>query len=182
MLRLNVSRGSVASRVKKMVDIGLTFAPVNKWVALICFSASHRSERKCIWNHIRASALLLCKAAVGSQWPTLLLIFLPALLVVMDPPGGGDERRRQAERLRREEAYYHFINDLSEEDYRLMRDSNLLGTPGEEGQTSTGSESCNVIYLWVEMLLLLLLFFCVHRAKCLIYENKSVAPVSYSFF
>lgn len=49
----------------------------------------------------------------------------------MDPPGGGDERRRQAERLQREEAYYHFINDLSEEEYRLMRDSNLLGTPGK---------------------------------------------------
>lgn len=57
--------------------------------------------------------------------------------MVMDPPGGGDERRRQAERLRREEAYYHFINELSEEDYRLMRDSNLLGTPGEAGPTST---------------------------------------------
>uniref|UniRef100_A0A8C4DQA5 RING-type E3 ubiquitin transferase n=1 Tax=Dicentrarchus labrax TaxID=13489 RepID=A0A8C4DQA5_DICLA len=42
-----------------------------------------------------------------------------------------NERRRQAERLRREEAYYHFINELSEEEYRLMRDSNLLGTPGE---------------------------------------------------
>ncbi|KAG9283335.1 E3 ubiquitin-protein ligase RNF6 [Astyanax mexicanus] len=51
--------------------------------------------------------------------------------MVMDPPGGRDERRRQAERLRREEAYYHFINELSEEEYRLMRDSNLLGTPGE---------------------------------------------------
>ncbi|CAJ1082167.1 E3 ubiquitin-protein ligase RNF6 [Xyrichtys novacula] len=51
--------------------------------------------------------------------------------MVMDPPGGGDERRRQAERLRREEAYYHFINELSEEEYRLMRDGNLLGTPGE---------------------------------------------------
>lgn len=49
----------------------------------------------------------------------------------MDPPVGGDERRRQAERLRREEAYYHFINELSEDEYRLMRDSNLLGTPGE---------------------------------------------------
>lgn len=55
----------------------------------------------------------------------------------MDPPGGGDERRRQAERLRREEAYYHFINELSEEEYRLMRDSNLLGTPGEDRKTST---------------------------------------------
>uniref|UniRef100_A0A3Q0T253 RING-type E3 ubiquitin transferase n=1 Tax=Amphilophus citrinellus TaxID=61819 RepID=A0A3Q0T253_AMPCI len=42
-----------------------------------------------------------------------------------------NERRRQAERLRREEAYYHFINELSEEEYRLMRDGNLLGTPGE---------------------------------------------------
>ncbi|XP_071769867.1 E3 ubiquitin-protein ligase RNF6 isoform X1 [Centroberyx gerrardi] len=51
--------------------------------------------------------------------------------MVMDPPGGRDERRRQAERLRREEAYYHFINELNEEEYRLMRDNNLLGTPGE---------------------------------------------------
>ncbi|XP_066555087.1 E3 ubiquitin-protein ligase RNF6 [Amia ocellicauda] len=57
----------------------------------------------------------------------------------MDPPspaadraaGGLDERRRQQERLHREEAYYQFINGLSEDEYRLMRDSNLLGTPGE---------------------------------------------------
>ncbi|KPP61978.1 hypothetical protein Z043_119871 [Scleropages formosus] len=54
----------------------------------------------------------------------------------MDPPspaapGSRDERRLQQERLRREEAYYHFINSLSDEEYRLMRDSNLLGTPGE---------------------------------------------------
>ncbi|NXP78629.1 RNF6 ligase, partial [Ramphastos sulfuratus] len=44
---------------------------------------------------------------------------------------GEDERRRQLERLSREEAYYQFINELNEEDYRLMRDRNLLGTPGE---------------------------------------------------
>ncbi|GCB67679.1 hypothetical protein scyTo_0010285 [Scyliorhinus torazame] len=50
-----------------------------------------------------------------------------------------DERNRQLERLSREEAYYQFINDLSEEDYRLMRDSNLLGTPGSE----TPGESSN---------------------------------------
>ncbi|XP_036381660.1 E3 ubiquitin-protein ligase RNF6-like [Megalops cyprinoides] len=49
----------------------------------------------------------------------------------MDTPGGRDERVQQRERLQREEAYYHFINGLSEEEYRLMRDSNLLGTPGE---------------------------------------------------
>uniref|UniRef100_A0A8D0MHG7 E3 ubiquitin-protein ligase RNF6/12 N-terminal domain-containing protein n=1 Tax=Sus scrofa TaxID=9823 RepID=A0A8D0MHG7_PIG len=42
-----------------------------------------------------------------------------------------DERRWQQERLRREEAYYQFMNDLSDEDYRLMRDHDLLGTPGE---------------------------------------------------
>ncbi|NWH74922.1 RNF6 ligase, partial [Piaya cayana] len=42
-----------------------------------------------------------------------------------------DERQRQLERLSREEAYYQFINELNEEDYRLMRDRNLLGTPGE---------------------------------------------------
>ncbi|NXR29442.1 RNF6 ligase, partial [Cinclus mexicanus] len=45
--------------------------------------------------------------------------------------GIGGERQRQLERLSREEAYYQFINELNEEDYRLMRDRNLLGTPGE---------------------------------------------------
>ncbi|XP_061105186.1 E3 ubiquitin-protein ligase RNF6-like [Conger conger] len=49
----------------------------------------------------------------------------------MDTPGGRDEHVQQQERLQREEAYYHFINGLNEEEYRLMRDSNLLGTPGE---------------------------------------------------
>lgn len=42
-----------------------------------------------------------------------------------------NERRWQQERLHREEAYYQFINNLNDEDYRLMRDHNLLGTPGE---------------------------------------------------
>ncbi|KAJ8390603.1 hypothetical protein AAFF_G00102090 [Aldrovandia affinis] len=51
--------------------------------------------------------------------------------LVMDAPDGRDERIQQQERLQREEAYYHFINGLNEEEYRLMRDSNLLGTPGE---------------------------------------------------
>ncbi|KAK2849285.1 hypothetical protein Q5P01_009119 [Channa striata] len=41
------------------------------------------------------------------------------------------QRRRQLDRLDREEAFYHFVNNLSDEDYRLMRDNNLLGTPGE---------------------------------------------------
>ncbi|XP_068182254.1 E3 ubiquitin-protein ligase RLIM [Antennarius striatus] len=40
-------------------------------------------------------------------------------------------RRRQLDRLSREEAFYQFVNNLSDEDYRLMRDNNLLGTPGE---------------------------------------------------
>ncbi|NXD23049.1 RNF6 ligase, partial [Spelaeornis formosus] len=44
---------------------------------------------------------------------------------------GEGERQWQLERLSREEAYYQFINELNEEDYRLMRDRNLLGTPGE---------------------------------------------------
>lgn len=59
------------------------------------------------------------------------------------PDGGGEEVSSrdhhhrenetgwQQERLHREEAYYQFINELSDEDYRLMRDHNLLGTPGE---------------------------------------------------
>ncbi len=65
----------------------------------------------------------------------------------MDPPGSRDERHRQAERLRREEAYYHFINELSEEEYRLMRDSNLLGTPGENTPNPVVcKDACSFIY------------------------------------
>ncbi|KAI4886949.1 hypothetical protein NFI96_030463 [Prochilodus magdalenae] len=41
------------------------------------------------------------------------------------------QRRQQRDRLDREEAFYQFVNNLNEEDYRLMRDNNLLGTPGE---------------------------------------------------
>ncbi|KPP69933.1 E3 ubiquitin-protein ligase RNF12-A-like [Scleropages formosus] len=41
------------------------------------------------------------------------------------------QRRRQLDRLDREEAFYQFVNGLSDEDYRLMRDNNLLGNPGE---------------------------------------------------
>ncbi|CAL9706852.1 unnamed protein product [Knipowitschia caucasica] len=41
------------------------------------------------------------------------------------------QRRSQLDRLDREEAFYQFVNNLSDEDYRLMRDNNLLGTPGE---------------------------------------------------
>ncbi|KAL4659665.1 E3 ubiquitin-protein ligase RLIM-like isoform X1 [Arapaima gigas] len=48
--------------------------------------------------------------------------------------GSGDlsdaQRRRHRGRLAREDAFYHFVNSLSEEDYRLMRDNNLFGTPG----------------------------------------------------
>ncbi|KAJ8405749.1 hypothetical protein AAFF_G00311860 [Aldrovandia affinis] len=41
------------------------------------------------------------------------------------------QRRQQVGRLEREEAFFQFVNNLSEEDYRLMRDNNLFGTPGE---------------------------------------------------
>lgn len=51
---------------------------------------------------------------------------------------GEDERQRQLERLSREEAYYQFINELNEDDYRLMRDRNLLGTPGKVWTPAVG--------------------------------------------
>ncbi|OCT65800.1 E3 ubiquitin-protein ligase RNF12-A isoform X1 [Xenopus laevis] len=41
------------------------------------------------------------------------------------------QRQSQMDRLDREEAFYQFVNNLNEDDYRLMRDNNLLGTPGE---------------------------------------------------
>ncbi|XP_041498706.1 E3 ubiquitin-protein ligase RLIM-like [Microtus oregoni] len=46
------------------------------------------------------------------------------------------QRRRQGDRLNREEAFYGFVNNLSGEDSRLLRDNHLLGTPGQ----STGEE------------------------------------------
>ncbi|KAM4695972.1 E3 ubiquitin-protein ligase RLIM [Rhinophrynus dorsalis] len=54
-----------------------------------------------------------------------------------DPTGKGSadqsesQRQSQMDRLDREEAFYQFVNNLNEDDYRLMRDNNLLGTPGE---------------------------------------------------
>jgi len=57
---------------------------------------------------------------------------------------GEDERQRQLERLSREEAYYQFINELNEEDYRLMRDHNLLGTPGKMWIPSAEKLYCEV--------------------------------------
>lgn len=58
---------------------------------------------------------------------------------------GEDERQRQLERLSREEAYYQFINELNEEDYRLMRDHNLLGTPGKMWIPSAEKLYCEVV-------------------------------------
>ncbi|ELK16555.1 E3 ubiquitin-protein ligase RLIM [Pteropus alecto] len=56
----------------------------------------------------------------------------------MENSDSGDEadesaarRRSQMDRLVREEEFYRFINNLSEEDYKLMRDNDLLGNPGE---------------------------------------------------
>lgn len=53
------------------------------------------------------------------------------------------QRQSQLDRLDREEAFYQFVNNLSEEDYRLMRDNNLLGTPGMY---------CLCMYILVELL------------------------------
>ena len=39
--------------------------------------------------------------------------------------------RGQIDRLAQEDDYYPFVSDLSEEDYILMRDNNLLGPLGE---------------------------------------------------
>ena len=41
------------------------------------------------------------------------------------------QRRSQTDRKAREDDYYRFVSDLSEEDYILMRDSNLLGLQSE---------------------------------------------------
>ncbi|KAB0372090.1 hypothetical protein FD755_015882 [Muntiacus reevesi] len=53
-------------------------------------------------------------------------------------------RRSQIDRLAREDDYYRFVSDLSEEDYILMRDNNLLGPLGEsteeEGDANVTSE------------------------------------------
>lgn len=56
------------------------------------------------------------------------------------------QRRRQQDRLSREEAFYQFVNNLSDEDYRLMRDNNLLGTPGNNNH-STGLLSVIFIFM-----------------------------------
>uniref|UniRef100_A0A671DHZ6 RING-type E3 ubiquitin transferase n=1 Tax=Rhinolophus ferrumequinum TaxID=59479 RepID=A0A671DHZ6_RHIFE len=39
--------------------------------------------------------------------------------------------QNQMDRLVREEDFYRFVNNLNDEDYKLMRDNDLLGNPGE---------------------------------------------------
>ncbi|XP_041502886.1 E3 ubiquitin-protein ligase RLIM-like [Microtus oregoni] len=46
------------------------------------------------------------------------------------------QHRRQVDRLDQEETFYRFVNNRRAEDYRLLRDNNLLGIPGQ----STGEE------------------------------------------
>ncbi|XP_055294593.1 E3 ubiquitin-protein ligase RLIM-like [Moschus berezovskii] len=41
------------------------------------------------------------------------------------------QHRGEKDRLAREDDYYRFVSDLSEQDYILMRNNNLLGCPGE---------------------------------------------------
>lgn len=76
----------------------------------------------------------------GNIYPLSQLVVKHPLIASMEgsdnaDQGGSDQsdsqRRRQLARLDREEAFYQFVNNLSEEDYRLMRDNNLLGNPGK---------------------------------------------------
>ncbi|KAL1006515.1 hypothetical protein UPYG_G00073310 [Umbra pygmaea] len=106
-----------------LTTIGFVLVGTN--VTLLVFDRTMESVAQLVpsWLH--------CNQSGEESKPVHITAAVSAVSMVMDPPGGQDERRRQAERLRREEAYYHFINELSEEEYRLMRDGNLLGTPGE---------------------------------------------------
>ncbi|CDQ72076.1 unnamed protein product [Oncorhynchus mykiss] len=108
-----------------LILVFVRFHWVGTNLTLIVFGQTVRSVAQVVpsWLH--------CNQSGEESKPVHITAAVSGVSMVMDPPGGRDERRRQAERLRREEAYYHFINDLSEEEYRLMRDSNLLGTPGE---------------------------------------------------
>ncbi|XP_004690157.1 PREDICTED: E3 ubiquitin-protein ligase RLIM-like [Condylura cristata] len=45
--------------------------------------------------------------------------------------GAENLRESQEDRLAREEGFYRFVNNLSEDDYKFMRDNRLLGIPGE---------------------------------------------------
>lgn len=45
--------------------------------------------------------------------------------------GSAARLQSQMDRLVREENFFEFVNNLSEEDYKLMRDNDLLGIPGE---------------------------------------------------
>lgn len=70
------------------------------------------------------------------------------------------QRRRQLDRLDREEAFYQFVNNLSDEDYRLMRDNNLLGTPGSKSLTCLFFSLVKVIFTCVNHFLFCAPFPC----------------------
>lgn len=86
--------------------------------------------------------LLLQLLDVVEVWSPLISLLAEAMEGSdSSDQSGGDRpeslRRRQQDRLGREEAFYQFVNNLSDEDYRLMRDNNLLGTPGNKSLFTT---------------------------------------------
>lgn len=81
-----------------------------------------------------------------------LIIF--HLFIKMENSDSGDEgdesaaqRRSQMNRLARD--FYQFVNNLSEDEYKLMEGNNLLGNPGE----STEEELWRRLHLVKENLL-----------------------------
>ena len=98
------------------------------------------------WWHLSVSQFSRCwndtiVALSHSNWILVAKPWPLSISVSMEGSDGSEQsgsdqsesqRRRQLDRLDREEAFYQFVNNLSDEDYRLMRDNNLLGTPGNK--------------------------------------------------
>lgn len=93
--------------------------------------------------------LLLQLLAVAEVWSTFISLLAESMEGSDSSDQSGGERpeslrRRQQDRLGREEAFYQFVNNLSDEDYRLMRDNNLLGTPGNNSVFTMGVCVCSL--------------------------------------
>lgn len=102
-----------------------------------CSSGGRRRETEAEADRLSGILTLKQKVFVSISPPFCKSQIIFHLFITMENSDSGEEgdesaaqRRRQTDRLVWED-FHRFVNNLSEDDYKLLRGNNLLGNPGE---------------------------------------------------
>ncbi|XP_071078294.1 E3 ubiquitin-protein ligase RLIM-like [Desmodus rotundus] len=120
-------------------------------------AAELQQREKQKWRRIRLSRnltgkqkVLVCVSTPLCKGQIIFHLFIR--MENADSGGEGDESeaqgRSQMDQVVQEEDFYPFVNNLDEDDYKPMRDNNLLGNPGE-GDGSDDASSSDSLLDWL---------------------------------